>query len=207
MKKRIALALCLVLLVSLVFAGCGTDAKEDLLGNWECQIDVSEMVRQQIADGDESLAGYFDDLTLGIQFDLAFGQDDTFTMEVNREALEAAFSNMIDQAAQGMLAYFEDLLVEQNLDMTVEELLELSGIASIEELLDQAMAIALEEMDLDSIKMEGTYAAKNGKLVMTVDDEEEEVPYTLKDGALTLSIPELEEILGESGEMVFHKAG
>lgn len=218
MKKRIAMLLCLIMVLSVALCGCGSE-KDQLVGVWTGTMNLADAVNigmEEAAAEDPSLAEmaeYMKVESLTVTFTLTFTEDDTYTMVVNEDSLDAAMQGMMTELADGLLRYFEDLLAAEGVDMTVDELLAMSGMTT--EDLAQQMYDSMAAEDLfGDLNSEGNFMVKDGKLFMSdgldyaVDLAVYEL-YTVEGSTLTInkgsdSADEYDEYLYP---MVFTKAG
>ena len=195
MKKRIAMILCLVMALSVMLCGCGSE-KDALIGSWTGAMDLTEAVNAALVsemgeDEDAAeMAQYLTIDSLKINMTVTFNEDDTYSMVVDEASLEDAMMGMMDDMADGMIEYFEALLEAEGLDMTVEELLAYSGM-SVESLAeDMYNAFATEDMFSD-LNSEGNFKVSDGKLFLSdgleyaVDEAIYEL-YTIEGNTLTI---------------------
>lgn len=189
MKRFVSLVLVLILAAA-VFTGCGEQKK--LLGAWECTVDLSSTV-QQLLD-QEMLGGEFDVSGFSVTARLTFLEDGTFRLEPDRQKLAAAFDTLLKDLENGLIDMLQAQLKEQGLNISVEELLALSGL-ELSDLTEQLRQSFEEESFLEDLSgvatLEGFYQVKKDKLLFCADEETKiddiYTLYTVEDGVLTLS--------------------
>lgn len=193
MKKRIAMILCLVMALSLVLCGCGSE-KDALVGTWNGTMDMAELVNAGMVEGlgadAAELAEYMEVETLEITVTMTFTDDDTYSLVVDEASVDAAMHGLVDEVSNGLIQYFEDLLAAEGLDMSVDELLAYSGM-SIDTLAEEMYnSIATEDMFTD-LNSEGNFKVSDGKLFLSdgldyaVDEAIYEM-YTIEGNTLTI---------------------
>lgn len=188
MKKRIALVLCLVLALSAVLCGCGTE-KDKLLGSWTTTIDMAAMFNEELA-AEPEMAEYLSVETLEIGFQLTFNEDDTYALTVDPTTMDAAAETLGQVVSEGMRKYFSDALAAQGIEMDIDEALAAMGMdldALVEEMKDEVFS----EEAVAEMNVEGRFKVEDGKLYLTESVDEEPVggeynTYTLDGDKLTL---------------------
>lgn len=189
MKKIICFILVLVLM-AVVVSGCGEQKK--LLGTWACTVDLSQEIRQMLDA--EALGGELDISGFSVTARLTFLEDGSFRLEPDQQKLVAAFDMLIENLEDGLIDMLQAQLQEQGVNISVEELLELSGL----ELgaLTQKLRQSFEEENFveelsGQLMLEGFYQVKGDKLLFCADGETKiddiYTLYTVEDGVLTLS--------------------
>ena len=189
MKRIISLFLVVSLCLCLLSA-CG--AKKQLLGNWECNVNMTEQVRQLLAD--EGLGG---DLPIGdfsVTLQLTFTEDDRFTLTVDQQKLTESFDALSKSLGQALLDNLQQKLTETGLNVDLGALLGLSSFSpeDLTEKLEQNIEEAqLPQKLYEPISLEGFYKVSGDKLLLTDDPEakldEVYFPYKLENNTLTLS--------------------
>lgn len=190
MKKFISKVLVTVLTLSLmIFAtGCGSE-QDKLIGTWETNIDMTDYMNDELG-ANEELAQYIkvDDFSIVMQWTLK--EDGTYKMAANEEKTKEMYEDLVQDIEEGIKKYFEDMIEQSSLDMTVDELLEQSG-TTFDELIEDALGDELLEDMLEGFESEGKYKVKDGKVYMSdgLDseiDEEEYETYEISGDELTL---------------------
>lgn len=212
MKRKIAGLLCLVLVLSMVFAGCGADPKAELVGKWEGELDATDGIKELFLASAGDMAEYIEVERFALKLTMEFREDDTCTMSIDPDALQEAFSSMVKSMGAGMTAYFEQLIEENGLDMTVDELLEASGMGTMDETLDTLLESAMAEIKPEDLVQDGKYIIKNGTLFISDDmnaeyKAEDASAYTIENGKLTFLLGGLEDLGMDEVEMTFTKVG
>lgn len=210
MKRGIAGLLCLVMVLSLVFAGCGADPKAELIGKWEGELDATEGIKELFLASAGDMGEYIELDRFVLKLTMEFREDGTCTMSIDPDALQAAFSSMVQSVGAGLTQYFEQLIEEKNLEMTVDEMLEASGMGTMDELLDMMLEQAMAEINSEDLVQDGKYIVKNGTLFISDDMDaeykaEDASAYTVKDGKLTFRMGGLEDLGMDEVEMTLTK--
>ena len=205
MKKIIALTLCLILVMSL----CACGAKEDLSGTWKTTLDMSASYNAELVAVDPTMAEYLKLESFDVPLIMDLKADGTYTMTVDRAELETVMDQVIEVTTNGTLAYFEDILAQEGIEMDVNEALTLMGI-SLDDLVAELTAQLDSEEFYESMSGEGKWKASDGKFYMTdsldsVAGVGEYNTYVLEGDTLTLDIgtETLDEATAEMFPMVF----
>ena len=207
MKKIIALTLALVLVLSL----CACGAKEDLSGTWKTTLDMSASYNAELVAVDPTMAEYLKLDSFDVPLIMELKADGTYTMTVDRAELETVMDQVIEVTTNGTLAYFEDILAQEGIEMDVNEALTLMGIS-----LDDLVAELTAELDSEefyaSMGGEGKWKASDGKFYMTdsldaVAGIGEYNTYVLEGDTLTLDIgtETLDEASAQMFPMIFSR--
>lgn len=171
MKKILSLALSALLLVALL-AGCGGGtAEKGIAGSWAADVDMTEYLNAALS-AEEDLGKYLtlDSFTIKLLAD--FNEDGTYSMKGDPDSAKAAMDGLKEQTKAAVTAYMEDMIKEQGLDMSLDELLEASGM-SMDDLVDQMdQAYSTEDL-LGDLTMEGKYLYEEGKLALSDSLDEE----------------------------------
>ena len=202
MKKRIAMMLCFVLMLSFVLCACGGEKKENLAGTWTGTIDMAEMFNAEIAS-DPEMAKYvkMDEMKMVVVLELK--EDGTCTLGLDPDSVTAAVDQMIACMSEGIEAYFVDVFAAQGLQIDVNEALSAMGIS-----LDDLVAELKDELMADDafgeLTTEAKHKAEDGKMYFSEDlDSEintgEYALYTLEGDTLTMekgTMPDENEMFG-----------
>lgn len=218
MKKRIALLLCLVMVLSVALCACGSSEKDQILGTWEGSINLADAINATLAEGfaadptTADMAEYMTISSLSIDYTLTFNEDNTYSMVVDEAQVETAMTNAALEIVNGMIEYLGDVLAEAGVEMTVEEYMESMGI-SLEDLTNELLGEFNIADSLGDLNSEGNFKVSDGKLYMSdgldyAVDEAVYETYTVESGILTIdkgtAVEEGDEYLYP---MVFSKAG
>lgn len=190
-RKSVSLLLSLSLLCTLLLlcSGCGNKAKDALIGDWETTIDMTGMINDEMSaglDSDPELMDYFSIDNFSIKLTLSFRDDDTYTMSIDEAALEDSVDQVIELFRTGIVNYFEDMIAQSGLDMTVDDVLAASGYT-----LDQFLEETFDKEDImssmDEMESSGTFEAKDNILYLTDEDGTGLEAYELDGDKLTLT--------------------
>lgn len=189
MKKRKSIIYCIsvvMVLVMTLLAGCGSKGGT-LLGSWESDIDIADSIKQSMeqTDGEmakdavtEEMLEYINIDSCYIKLIYTFNDDGTYKSYVDEEKAKESIESVKDNVASGIRKYLEDYIKSSGLSISVDELLEQSGI-SIDELVNEAFGDENIQSIIDSAASEGKYEARDGKLYMSesLDEEIDENKY------------------------------
>ena len=208
MKKRIALLLSFVLVLSLALCACGGgEKKETLVGTWNATIDIAEVYNAEIAaSGDEAMAEYLSVDSFAIPLVMTFNEDGTYSLTVDKEGMDAAMNGLIEDMKVGLEKYFNDYFSSMGLEIDVVEALAASGM-SLDALVEEMKAEIMTEDMYADMESAGQYKAEDGKLYLTEDVEVEPVggvynTYTIEGDTLTIEAG-TEELEDEMAELLF----
>ena len=211
MKKNVMRLLCLIMTLSMLFllGGCGATDAEKLVGTWNATVDLTDLLNEEITTGDETMDAYFkiSDFTLVVT--LTFNADGTYTMGVDENSLNTAMELVLADIKDGMYEYFEDVLAEAGLEMTVDELLEQSDV-DLDALMDEAFSNAMGDEVLEGLSSSGNYEARDSKLYLSdgveyAIDEEIYDTYTLDGKVLTFLEASYDNTMTELYPLTFEK--
>lgn len=208
MKKRIALLLSFVLVLSLALCACGGgEKKETLVGTWNASIDIAEVYNAEIAaSGDEAMAEYLSVDSFAIPLVMIFNEDGTYSLTVDKEGMDATMNGLIEDMKVGLEKYFNDYFSSMGLEIDVDEALAASGM-SLDALVEEMKGEIMTEDMYADMESAGQYKAEDGKLYLTEDVEVEPVggvynTYTIDGDTLTIDAG-TEELEDEMAELMF----
>ena len=187
MKKILSLTLSALLLIALL-AGCGGAAEQSLAGSWTADVNMTDYLNDMLGE-EEELGQYLtlDDFTIKLLAE--FKDDGTYTFSGDPEAAKAAMDNLKVQLKGAMTAYLEDMIEQEDLGMSLDELLEASGM-SLDDLVNEMDESFSAEDLVSGLSMEGKYKYEEGKLYLSdsLDEEAEEYEAAQLEGdTLTLT--------------------
>ena len=197
MKKVISLVLALVLRLALCACGAESD-KDKLLGTWVATVNLADMINEEMAGTDPTMAEYMKIDNLEMKFVLTFNKNDTCSMVIDEDALAGEIDDALDILMDGTKQYLEDLFADQGLDMPIDDLLDMAGV-SLDDLRNELageLDIADEFADMN---FECNFKASKGKLYMSTSldeeiDENKYDTYELKDGKLIIDTDTNEDV-------------
>ena len=190
MKKRIALLLSFVLVLSLALCACGGEKKATLVGTWKANVELAEAFNEEMA-----AAGMGDFINLesfALPLVMTFNEDGTGSMTIDQDAMNANIDKLAADLTAGLEAYFTEYFASMGIEMDLDEALAASGM-SMDDLVDEFKAEFTGEDAFAEFTNEFKYKAEDGKLYMS-DDLDSEVgtdtynTYELKGNTLTLNI-------------------
>lgn len=166
MKKmsRAVSVLLVVVMSMMMLVGCAGE-KAKFVGNWECNLDMTDMLNQQFA-AEKEIAEYVKAENFSFVVRMDFYQDGTYKMYADEASVEAAFEDIMGDVKKGLEKYFQDMMATQGLSMSVDELLALSG-TTMDKLLEESFDKDMVEDMVDEMEQEGNYEASEGKLYLS----------------------------------------
>lgn len=190
MRKYIAIALCLAMLV-VCLTGCIPKEQDALIGSWSGNVDLSDAINADFAQ-DENLAPYMHISGFCFQTTMTFYRDGTYSMQVDRSELETVLESLVQQLSGGMEKYLEELVKELAPDMTVEEYLSSVGL-SLEDLFADAYTEETIDEMLSELEAEGNFIVEEGKLFLSQSKQYAVNPnvwelYTVEGDKLTIDV-------------------
>lgn len=203
MKKRIALLLSFVLVLSLALCACGGEKKATLVGTWKANVELAEAFNEEMA-----AAGMGDFINLesfALPLVMTFKEDGTGSMTVDQEAMTATIDKLAADLTAGLEAYFTEYFTSMGIEMDLDEALAASGM-SMDDLVEEMKAEFAGEDAFAEFTSEFKYKAEEGKLYMSedLDSEISETynTYELKGNTLTLDVG-TEELDEEMAKYLF----
>lgn len=188
MKKRIALLLSFVLVLSLALCACGGEKKDTLVGTWKANIELAEAFNEEMA-----AAGMGDFINLesfALPLVMTFNEDGTGSMTVDQEAMTATIDKLAADLTAGLESYFTEYFASMGIEMDLDEALAASGL-SMDDLVEEMKAEFAGEDAFAEFTNEFKYKAEEGKLYMSEDLDSEISDtyntYELKGNTLTLN--------------------
>lgn len=191
MKKYIALLLCLVLTLSL----CACGAKENLVGTWKTSINMAEMLNTAMAEA--GMGDYVQVESFELPIIMELREDGTASLSVDAEGMAATADKLVEDMIPGLEKFLVDSVAAAGVELSLEEILAASGIASMEEFAGQLKDEFLAAGAFDEVAAEMKYKAKDGKLYFSDDLESDVVlgeynTYKLEGDTLTLDVGNME---------------
>ena len=182
MKKITAFLLTLVMALSLT--ACGSSESKQLVGTWQCVVDITAQMDTEISDALDS--EYASEVPMQMYLSAVFNDDGTFTMSMDAEANAASFTAYIqalkpvivelsyqEAEKQGMSREEYDKALAES-DLTVDGLVD-----SILSAFDVSALLG----DVGSDVTAGSYKAEKGRLYLSESGSgfkaEESVGYSL----------------------------
>lgn len=165
MKKTLAIVLSMVMLLALTLTGCSSE-KDELIGTWMGSIDITDYMNEAFAENDPLVAEYLQISNFTIRYYLIFNEDDTCALEVDESSLEESFNQMLVEIEEGLRRYLEDEIAAMGVDMTVDEVMELSG-TSLDQLMAESFSPDIYKDMVEEMESQGNYKVKDGKLMMS----------------------------------------
>lgn len=194
MKKFISIVLSAVLLLSLtcVLSGCGTDAKK-IIGTWTADVDYTDAFNFGLhsAEGMEEMGEHFKAKEFILTTTITFRDDGTYTIAIDEASAEKAMESIEYILYDGFVSILTEQYNQQFLPISLEKYLE--GMRNtIWSMVDSALTDEVKKELLDGLvnPHTGNYKLEDGKLYMTkeVTDDfgEDHDTYELDGDTLTL---------------------
>ncbi len=207
LRKNLSLLLCLSLLSTLLLtcSGCGNKEKDALVGEWEASLEMADMLNEEIKAGmgsDQDMMKYMEVDSFKLPLTLTFKEDDTYKMAVDEDAMEQSIDLLIEGLGDGLTKYFEDMIAEEGLDMTVDEVLAASGY-TMDSLLEESFDKEDIMSSMDVMESSGTFKVSKGTLILTDDEGPGTESYELDGDKLTLTGEGVDDDLKDLYPMVF----
>ncbi len=182
MKKITAFLLTLVMALSLT--ACGSSESKQLVGTWQCVVDITAQMDTEISDALDS--EYASEVPMQMYLSAVFNDDGTFTMSMDAGATAASFTAYIqalkpvivelsyqEAEKQGMSREEYDKALAES-DLTVDGLVD-----SVLSAFDVSALLG----DVGSDVTAGSYKAEKGRLYLSESGSgfkaEESVGYSL----------------------------
>ena len=202
MKKRIALLLSFVLVLSLALCACG-GKKATIVGTWKTNIDLAEAFNEEMAAS--GMGDFINIESFNLPLVMTFNEDGTGSMTVDQEAMTETIDKLAADLTAGLEAYFTEYFASMGLEIDLDEALAASGM-SMDDLVEEMKAEFAGEDAFAEFTNEFKYKAEDGKLYMSedLDSEISDVynTYELKGNTLTLDIG-TEELDEEMAKYLF----
>lgn len=184
------LSVLVILSMFIMMAGCTKSDSELILGKWEAKVDFTDMLNEYLDSDMAGISEYFTikDFVLTVYF--TFNEDNTYTIEIDKDASSESIKKMADTMKEGFVKYMEDLVEALSPGTSLDEYLEESGL-TMDALLDEAFTAADFDELYDSFATEGNWKIDGNKLYRTEDkdddfDESEYDTFELSGNKLTL---------------------
>lgn len=188
MKKLTAFLLALVLALGLT--ACGSNESKQLVGTWQCTVDITEQVDAEISDALDT--EYASEVPMQMFLTAVFNEDGTFTVGVDVTATVASFTAYIQAMKPAIveLCYQEGEKLGMNREQYDNALAQID--LSVDGLVDSVLSafdISALLGDLDSDIIAGSYKVEKNRLYLSENDSgftaEESVGYTLSGSTMT----------------------
>lgn len=174
MKKWLAVLVCAFLMFA-GFVACSDSQKQEsnvnnevvsnkklILGKWEAEVDMTEKM-EEIFAATESMGAAFKVSDFKMKFFFTFDDNSLMKLEVDEVTLSESFNKFFVGIKESMHDYFEEMIKQSNLDMTVEELLAKSNL-DLDKLVDDMSSAALDAMKIDEMSYDCYYEVGLNKL-------------------------------------------
>lgn len=222
MKRTICIFVSVVMLLSLscLLSGCQSDT-DDITGSWVADVDYAEALNAGISsvEGAVLMKDYLKVDRFVLTTTFTFTENGTYTITYDEDSIANAIQSMKNDFKKGLDRYFADQIRSLGLKMTVAEYLATQRL-TLDSLINSIFTRQVTDELVSGIadKTTGNYLAKDGKLFLTTDTEDEIREdsydiYELKDNTLILmechckpdeSLEEdMEEIIKEATDSIY----
>ena len=198
-KTASILLIASMLLMLFGCSGSGASDQKKLVGTWKATVDMTDLMNDSIQQGMGEADQVFDEYFQISKFDFVviftFRDDGTYSMSTDEAHFNNSINTIIEELKVGMRRYLEDMLTEQGLDMSLDELLAEEG-TSIDALFDESLPPSMFDGMVDEFTVTGKWKAAQGKLFTTesVNDSIENGSYDLYEfissNEIKLSLPD-----------------
>ena len=204
--KRTVVSVLMLLSMALILVSCGSSGdKEKFVGTWEANVNLTDFVNEQFQAGfdqvGEDASEYFNIDEFEFKMLFTFNDDDTYSISVDEDSLNNSVETIKGNFKDGFTAYVEDMIASMGLEMSVDEMMAMSGM-SMDDVINAGFGDEIIGGMIEEFEVNGNWDAKDGKLYTTesVNDDIDENSYELyeitSDG-IKLSEPEgVEDELG-----------
>ena len=169
MKKvfwKAAGLMTVLLILSLVLAGCGNSAKK-MAGTYRATYNMKEAMNKELEPAGMALSSDID-----ADFILELKEDGSFIFDIDGEGFSSRFTEIIQTEGRSII---DSMLQEQGVTEDMYDLIaETSGYESYEAFVDGMIGMIEEEMGDQFVKeletathLEGTYSVEKDRLVIT----------------------------------------
>ncbi|MDD6808304.1 MAG: hypothetical protein PUD72_07695 [Oscillospiraceae bacterium] len=185
MKRIVTMALALLMLFAL--SACATDEEKQIRGSWMGTVDYTDYANQAItADtADSNLADYFQISDYKFNLVFTFEKNGTYRIDADEESIRNTINSVKEQRKESFRKYYEDIIKERSLGITVDQYLKDFMQTSLDQLVaesfgDDSELVAKFKADFNK---SGDYKIKDGKLYLGLGDDgkvDETKYYTVK---------------------------
>ncbi|MBR5223957.1 MAG: hypothetical protein IKV81_07330 [Clostridia bacterium] len=164
MKKILSLILTvLIILSTLLLSGCGDKGK--FVGKWTTTIKLADKLNEKFK-ADENMAEYVNFTEFNVTLIYTFNKKGTYSVTVDENETKKSFAVAQKDFEKIVENYMVASMKAQGFDMTLEQILKLSG-TSMEEIIGGSFNDELFDDLTGDIATSGNYKVKNGKLYTT----------------------------------------
>lgn len=190
MKKYVARMTSVLLLFTMLFllGGCSQPTEKDkLLGTWRAEVDLTEKLNEEMGL-DEEMAQYMVVDDFGFAFVVTFNEDDSCKLSLDEASMKEAMEGLKGDLRTGVEKYIGDMMAAMEIDMSLEEFMEASGM-DLDAMLDELFGEeAMDELfaEMGTLNMDCFYKVQDGKIYLLENkgdaiNEGEYVSYTLEE--------------------------
>ena len=190
--KRIIAILSILLIAVGALAGCKKeqDPAAGLYGSWEAEVDLSSYLKERIIKDNVKLKETLELSSYPAKVTFTFAEDGRITRTIDGGFGEETLAALQSDLLAGYTAYYTDYLKQNDLDMTIDEFENATGI-SLERKAAQIADKQYLEGLVDEIEYNGTFQVQETTVYLGgFTDAQTPIGhiFELKDGKLTLSV-------------------
>ncbi len=186
-KLKKILVFSLVVILTFALTSCATAEEKSVRGSWKGTVDYTEYANQAISSetGNDDLAYYFQLSDYKFDLTFTFDKDGTYTIEADELSIKNTIDSIKEQRKESFRKYYEDIIKERSLGITVDEYLQDFMQTSLDQIVAESFADDSElvtQFKTDFNKW-GKYEVKDGKLYLGLGDDgevDEDKYYTVK---------------------------
>lgn len=189
MMKRFLFGLLAAVL--LILPGCSNEM-DDLLGQWNAQIDVKDVLLSRLEKECPGLSNVIAMEELPATVKLEFYADGTYQVQLDQQSVQAACQEAMPVLEQGIWDYWRNLYAQKAPGGDLQAYLQSLGVTR-QELMEEVLGDTLaQELIIEiGLSQEGNFSVEKGKIrfSQSLEDEPAEESYhTYKINGKTLTI-------------------
>lgn len=182
----VLLSLSMVCVMLLALSGCGS--QNDLVGNWESSVDFTDLFNDSMlqAMDDEEVAEYVTVDKLSLNITMSLQEDGTYSLGLDEDSARQAMEGAINTVKDGIKRYFEKMIADQDLDMSVDDFFTSMIGSDFDSYISEYIDMDDLMSNFEGIEENGTYKVSGTVLTLTSDAGEVEYTFELNGSELTL---------------------
>ena len=149
--------------------------EQKIIGNWKTEMDLADTINSLMASELGDAAEYLKIKEFKFIMNIEFEKNGTYKTTVDERSFSNSIENVKADFAVGITKMLEDLLEQEGIDMTVEELLTQQN-TTIDAMVEEAFNKETFDEILDDNESAGKYKL-DGKKLYTTDDLDDEFDY------------------------------
>ncbi len=180
-----------------------SDLDSRIFGSWEGTVDAASVINMLLPmfSDDPLVLEYINIETCPVKQIYTFKDDGTYSTIVNEAALAETIATVKVELKGDIENFLKAYSKQNNLNLTPEQMIQLYGYESVDAFMDEMMPVDM--IAESTTPQEGTYTAKDGKIIMDEYTLYYET-YTIEGDTLTFT-GNSDEMMQEMYPMVFTK--